>query len=187
MSPKLKPLLLPQLVEERRKRESMSDSEADLATSHTHTSSTSEAASPVTPTFSARHMRYPSSASSIESTYHASVVADSPASPSFIAKASKRSLPDVIEEIQEKEEDFNMFEEARPLYDCLCKCNNGKKAVAKTNSYSLQVITHIALTVRCKAQDFYHRSRSTIMTLPTVSSVTTSFLQSRGEGRPSRH
>lgn len=131
MSPKLKPLLLPQLVEERRKRESMSDSEADLATSHTHTSSTSEAASPVTPTFSARHMRYPSSASSIESTYHASVVADSPASPSFIAKASKRSLPDVIEEIQEKEEDFNMFEEARPLYDCLCKCNNGKKAWQK--------------------------------------------------------
>lgn len=26
----------------------------------------------------------------------------------------------MIEEIQEKEEDFNMFEDARPLYDCLC-------------------------------------------------------------------
>jgi hypothetical protein len=120
MSPKLKPLLLPQLVEERRKRESMSDSEADLATAHTHTSSTSEAASPVTPTFSARHMRYPSSASSIESTYHASV-ADSPASPCFMAKASKRSLPDVIEEIQEREEDFDMFDDEGKLYDCLCK------------------------------------------------------------------
>lgn len=120
MSPKLKPLLLPQLVEERRKRESTSDSETDLATYHTHTSSTSEATSPVTPTFSSRHLRHPSSTSSVDSAYHTSV-AESPVSPSFLAKASKRSLPDVIEEIQEKDEDFDMFEEAGQLYDCLCK------------------------------------------------------------------
>jgi hypothetical protein len=120
MSPKLKPLLLPQLVEERRKRESTSDSEMDLSTFHTHTSSASEATSPVTPTFSARHLRYPSSASSIESTFHPSA-GDSPSSPSCIAKASKRSLPDVIEEIQERDEDFDMLEDDGELYDCLCK------------------------------------------------------------------
>jgi hypothetical protein len=120
MSPKLKPLLLPQLVEERRKRESISDSEMDLSASFTHTSSTSEATSPVTPTFSARHLRYPSSASSIESTYHASVT-ESPSSPSFVAKPNKRSLPDVIEEIHEREDDFDMLHDAGALYDCLCK------------------------------------------------------------------
>jgi hypothetical protein len=132
MSPQLKPLLLPQLVEERKKRESASDSETDLATYHTHTSSTSEAASPVTPTFSARHMRYPSSASSIESTYHASV-AESPASPSFLAKASKRSLPDVIEEIQEREEDFDMLDDDGQLYDCFCRWCPGQCVMRITN------------------------------------------------------
>lgn len=101
----------------------MSDSEIDLAMSHTHTSSASEATSPVTPTFSARHMRYPSSASSIESSFHPTA-ADSPSSPSFAAKASKRSLPDVIEEIQEREDDFEKFDDADELYDCLCECDN---------------------------------------------------------------
>lgn len=123
MSPKLKPLLLPQLVEERRKRESMTDSETDLSLSlYTQNSATSEVPSPVTPTFSTRgHLRYPSSASSIESSFHNSVT-ESPSSPTFVGpKAGKRSLPDVQEEPHEREEDFTMFEYRNELYDCLCK------------------------------------------------------------------
>jgi hypothetical protein len=124
MSPKLRPLLLPQLVEERRKRESMSDSEMDLSSSsfYTQNSSASEIPSPVTPTFSTRgHLRYSSSASSIESSFHNSLV-ESPSSPTFVgSKSGKRSLPDVQEEPHEREEDFDMFEDVNQLYDCLCK------------------------------------------------------------------
>jgi hypothetical protein len=125
MSPKLKPLLLPLLVEERRKRESMLDAEMDLSSSSfSQTSSISEVPSPVTPTFSRQgHLRYPSSASSIESSFHASTT-DSPQSPTFTAsKSGKRSLPDVQEEPHEREEDFDMFddEEVDDLYNCLCK------------------------------------------------------------------
>jgi hypothetical protein len=123
MSPKLKPLLLPLLVEERRKRESMSETEMDLSSStYTQNSSASDVPSPVTPTFSARgHLRYSSSASSIESSYHTSV-GDSPSSPTFIgSKTGKRSLPDVQEEPQERDEDFDMFDDANDLYECLCK------------------------------------------------------------------
>ncbi|KAH7407679.1 hypothetical protein BKA64DRAFT_427855 [Cadophora sp. MPI-SDFR-AT-0126] len=123
MSPKLKPLLLPQLVEERRKRESTSDAEIDLASSsfYTQNSSASDIPSPVTPTFSTRgHMPYPSSASSVESSFHNSTT-DSPSSPTFIGtRASKRSLPDVQEEPQEREEDFDIFDDEDDLYDCLC-------------------------------------------------------------------
>jgi hypothetical protein len=126
MSPKLKPLLLPQLVEERRKRESresISDSEMDLSTyCYSQNSSASDILSPITPTFSTLgHLRYPSSASSIESSYHSSTN-DSPSSPTVIGpKPGKHSLPDVQEEPHERDEDFDMFEEASELYDCLCK------------------------------------------------------------------
>ncbi|KAL2073221.1 hypothetical protein VTL71DRAFT_10545 [Oculimacula yallundae] len=123
MSPKLKPLLLPQLVEARRKRESMAENEIELASSsfYTQSSSASDIPSPVTPTFSTRgHMRYPSSTSSVESSYHNSTT-DSPSSPTFNGtKTSKRSLPDVQEEPQEREEDFDMFDDEDDLYDCLC-------------------------------------------------------------------
>ncbi|TVY44245.1 hypothetical protein LSUB1_G000974 [Lachnellula subtilissima] len=123
MAPNLKPLLLPQLVEERRKRESILDSDMDLASSsfHSQTSSSSEIPSPVTSTFSNRgHLRYPSSTSSIESTYQ-NPATDSPSSPIFAtSKTSKRSLPDVQEEPQERDEDFEMFDVANELYDCLC-------------------------------------------------------------------
>jgi hypothetical protein len=111
------------LVEERRKRESMSESDMDLSSStYTQSSSASDIPSPITPTFSTRgHLRYSSSASSIESSYHTSVV-DSPSSPTFIvSKTSKRSLPDVQEEPQERDEDFDMFDDAHELYSCLCK------------------------------------------------------------------
>jgi len=127
MSPKLKQLLLPQLVEERRKRESMLSeaSEMDLSSASFHTetsSSTSDIPSPVTPNYSSRgHFRYPSSNSSVESPFLGSTV-DSPSSPTFSGtKASKRSLPDVQEEPQEKEGDFDMFDDEDDLYDCLCK------------------------------------------------------------------
>lgn len=123
MSPKLKPLLLPQLVEERRKRESILDAEMDLSSSsfYSQASSASELPSPVTPTFSTRgHLRYPSSASSIESTFQ-NPTTDSPSSPTFAsAKTGKRSLPDVQEEPQERDEDFDMFDDVNDLY-CLCK------------------------------------------------------------------
>ncbi|KAG0652283.1 hypothetical protein D0Z07_0953 [Hyphodiscus hymeniophilus] len=120
MSPKLKPLLLPLLVEERRKRESISDSDMDLSTySYSQNYSASEIPSPVTPTFSLRHLRYPSSASSIESSFH-SAVNDSPSSPTFVApKAGKRSLPDVQEEPHEREDGLE-FEASDDLYYCLC-------------------------------------------------------------------
>jgi carbohydrate-binding DOMON domain-containing protein len=132
MSPKLKPLLLPQLVEERRKRESLLDSEMDLSSSsfYSQTSSASDVPSPVTPTFSNRgHLRYPSSASSIESTFHTSTT-DSPSSPTFASsKTGKRSLPDVQEEPQERDEDFDMFDDASELYDCLCKSSYAAPSV----------------------------------------------------------
>lgn len=123
MSPKLKPLLLPQLVEERRKRESASDTEMDLSSNYLYSQSSSNSVpSPVTPTFSSRgHLRYPSSASSIESSYH-STLADSPSSPTFVPKPGKRSLPDVQEEPHnERDQDFDMFKDVEDdLYDCLC-------------------------------------------------------------------
>lgn len=100
----------------------MSESEVDLSYFYTQNSSASEVPSPVTPTFSTRsHLRYPSSTSSIESSFQSSVL-DSPSSPTFVGlKSGKRSLPDVQEEPHEREEDFDMFEDASELYDCLCK------------------------------------------------------------------
>lgn len=130
----LKPLLLPQLVEERRKKESLADSEIDLAPSfcYSEKSAASEMPSPVTPTFSTRgHLRYPSSASSIDSTFHVSST-EIPSSPTFIGpKTGKRSLPDVQEEphdqeeLQQREEEFDILEEVDELYDCLCKSRSG--------------------------------------------------------------
>ncbi len=129
MSPKLKPLLLPQLLLEEQKRrlgQSVPEPEMEfpLASSvfSTHNSSASEIPSPVTPTFSTRgHLRYPSSVSSIESSYN-SPNQDSPSSPIYLGgKTGKRSLPDVQEEPHEREEDFDMFDDDE-LYDCLCKC-----------------------------------------------------------------
>lgn len=100
----------------------MSDFEMDISSFYTPNSSASEIPSPVTPTFSPRgHLRYPSSASSIESSLHNSVM-DSPSSPTFVGpKSGKRSLPDVQEEPHEREEDFDMFDDPNELYDCLCK------------------------------------------------------------------
>jgi hypothetical protein len=109
-------------VEERRKRESMMESEMDLSSIYyTHNSSATDL-SPSTPTFSARgHFRYSSSASSIEVSPKTPAM-DSPSSPSFLVlKSPKRPLPDVQEEPHEREEDVDMFDETAELYDCLCK------------------------------------------------------------------
>jgi len=72
-------------------------------------------------------MRYPSSASSIESPFH-STIADSPSSPTFVPKPGRRSLPDVQEEPHDerdqdlRDQDFDMFADVDDdLYDCLCK------------------------------------------------------------------
>jgi hypothetical protein len=116
----LKPLLLPQLVEERRKRESIGENEMEISPAYyTHNSSASDLPSPVTPTFSTRgHIRYSSSASSMELSPNTPA---SPSSPTFFLKSEKRPLPDVQEEPQEREEDFDMVDEAGELYDCFCE------------------------------------------------------------------
>jgi hypothetical protein len=101
----------------------MSEPESELSSSFYSQSST-DAPSPVTPTFSTRgHLRYPSSTSSAESSFTSSALSESPSSPALAAsKTGKRSLPDVQEEPQEREEDFDMLEDADESYDCLCKC-----------------------------------------------------------------
>lgn len=134
MSPGLKPLLLPQLVEERKRRESLSDStELDLSSSYlTQNSSATDVSAPVTPTFSLSprgHARYSSSTSSLDlSSMHPTTgVADSgPSSPTFIGttKSSKRSLPDLQEEPQELEGDFDMFDDY--AYDCCGKMGSSR-------------------------------------------------------------
>ncbi|KAI8272789.1 hypothetical protein K4K56_002263 [Colletotrichum sp. SAR 10_98] len=128
MSPRLKPLLLPQLVEERRKFEEQHPDLAEAEMDHqyvyyTTNSSSSDVASPVTPTFSTRgHLRYSSSASSID--LPPTCCNDSPASPTSTShsKSSKRPLPDVQEEPVERDEldESTILAEQFDLYDCLC-------------------------------------------------------------------
>jgi len=135
MSPRLKPLLLPQLVEEKRKLElelqQAAEDEHEHGPEHavayyTHNRSSPDIASPspVTPTSARAHSRFPGSASSLTS-----VSSDSPASPAQSVhptnKSSKSQLPDVQEEpLEREEEDATVlpdYREPRPgLYDCLC-------------------------------------------------------------------
>lgn len=126
MSPKLKPLILPQLVEERRKLEVQKGNDG-FNTSHlvypTSSSSSSDVASPVTPTFPRGHLRYSSSTSSLEMTLPASVYNDLPASPTQPSHsktaANKRLLPDVQEEPLERDEDDTVVSLHLGLYDSL--------------------------------------------------------------------
>ena len=111
----LKPLRLPQKVEEERKR--LSDS-IDSPTSArqlrqlSRSSTLSDSTSPTTATVSTRgHSRLPSSTSSL---------ASSPAMHDSIEGfgASKRPLTDVREEPQDKDDDFEMVNaEERPSYE----------------------------------------------------------------------
>ena len=121
----LKPLLLPQLVEERRKRETVLDDELNVSqSSDIQESIASDCSSPLTPTLSKRssHVRYSSSVSSIDASIH-SPLTDIPSSPTFTAmKTSKRSLPDVQEDPLERDEDFDMFDDdLHDVYDWSCK------------------------------------------------------------------
>ena len=117
MSPDLRPLVLPQLVEERRRLESQQADGDAAQIYYTTNSSSSDVASPVTPTFSSRgHLRHSSSVSSLE----LPTFLDSPSSPSQAAhplKACQRQLPDVEEEPGERD-DTDILD---GLYDCLCK------------------------------------------------------------------
>lgn len=126
MSPKLKPLLLPQLVEERSKTDSLQLSSPDMAfvpspyALATTNSSSSDVTSPVTPTFSTRgHVRYSSSTSSLDipPLPHQESV---PTSPLPSCAKQLRQLPDVQEEPMEREEYAENPEDHFGLYSCLC-------------------------------------------------------------------
>lgn len=131
MAPKLKPLLLPQLVEERKKLEDQQyyysqhfyHPEPDMSSVYFNpNSSSSDVTSPVTPTFSTKgHFRYSSSTSSLDLPPQ---LQDSPVSPTTpaLSKPSMRQLPDVKEEEPlEPEEDATVMADDFGLYDCLCK------------------------------------------------------------------
>ncbi|TQV95152.1 only proline and serine are matching in the corresponding protein [Cordyceps javanica] len=137
MSPKLKPLLLPQLVEQRKR----SDSASQVSSPDPNVvgpwpygfpatnSSSSDITSPVTPTFSTRgHVRMSSSSSSLDLP---PLAQDGYVSPSLLSstltKASARQLPDVQEEPLEKDyyqhidDDLSDDDEDNfGLYSCLC-------------------------------------------------------------------
>ncbi|KAF4449740.1 hypothetical protein F53441_7035 [Fusarium austroafricanum] len=144
MSPKLKPLLLPQLVEDRRKWEVQQVSpETDLSYVYfTTNSSSSDVASPITPTFSPGkgHFRMSSSTSSLDLPPQLNETPVSPAQ-SVSTKPPMRSLPDVQEEPLEPEHDnTNNRISLAPsdqfsLYDCLCmSCPLGQAVVSSEKS-----------------------------------------------------
>ncbi|KAL7623628.1 hypothetical protein AAE478_005180 [Parahypoxylon ruwenzoriense] len=136
MSPKLRPLRLPLLVEARRRKEEEEEVAAAAASaaaaahgeaeidvpynSYTTDSYSSDMTSPVTPTFSARgHLRYSSSMSSFDLATVPST--DSPSSPTQTTQNSgKRALPDVEEEPIEYEDSDSDYDNASELYHCLC-------------------------------------------------------------------
>ncbi|KLO88874.1 uncharacterized protein LW93_12289 [Fusarium fujikuroi] len=152
MSPRLKPLLLPQLVEERRKWEVQQVSpETDLSyIYYTTNSSSSDITSPITPTFSPGkgHFRMSSSTSSLDLPPQLN---DTPVSPtqSIHTKPPMRSLPDVQEEPLEPEHTTTTFADNTEssnryslapsdqfsLYDCLCmSCPPGQAVVSSGKS-----------------------------------------------------
>lgn len=137
MSPQLKELLLPQFVQDR-KSSAMDETleGCDLSyVYYTTDSSSSDIASPLTPTFSNRGgvpLRYSSSTSSLELPV---LPQEGPASPiaqhAAASKSSIRQLPDVQEEPLEREQEQEYDEEEYDDDDdnlsdtfgmyCLCK------------------------------------------------------------------
>ncbi|RGP65716.1 hypothetical protein FLONG3_9109 [Fusarium longipes] len=150
MSPTLKPLLLPQIVQDRRKWEVQQVSpETDLSyVYYTTNSSSSDVASPITPTFSPAkgHFRMSSSTSSLDLPPQLN---ESPISPtqSVHAKPPMRSLPDVQEEPLEPEynhddQDTNRnslaLSDQFSLYDCLCmSCSSGRAVISSSQESCL--------------------------------------------------
>ncbi|KAM0246844.1 hypothetical protein ACHAP5_004466 [Fusarium lateritium] len=155
MSPQLKPLLLPQLVEERRKWEVQQVSpETDLSyVYYTTNSSSSDVASPVTPTFSPGkgHFRMSSSTSSLDLPPQLN---ENPVSPtqSVHTKPPMRSLPDVQEEPLELDNDNSDRKSLAPsdqfsLYDCLCmSCPPGQAVISLEESCLAFQIRHRGVT-----------------------------------------
>ncbi|KAK0724408.1 hypothetical protein B0H67DRAFT_481015 [Lasiosphaeris hirsuta] len=136
MSPRLKPLILPQLVEERRKLELQQAADGEHTyIYYTHSSSSSDVASPspVTPTFSRTHSRFSGSNSSLTSSCSESLSPTSPAQPQHANKNSKSQLPDVQEDPLEREDEdntvmpYSVSDREFGLYDCLCDepCTHG--------------------------------------------------------------
>ncbi|KAI5860342.1 hypothetical protein GGS23DRAFT_233584 [Durotheca rogersii] len=126
MSPKLRPLQLPLLVEARRRKEleEAAQAETDMDVPYNFYTTdpySSDTTSPVTPTFSARgHLRYSSSMSSFD--LAAVPGTECPLSPSQTTQSSgKRVLPDVEEEPIEYDDDSDSeYDNASELYHCLC-------------------------------------------------------------------
>ncbi|KAK2594377.1 hypothetical protein QQS21_007937 [Conoideocrella luteorostrata] len=126
MSPKLKPLLLPQLVRHRQTADAVSSAvvsspdPVDLSyVYYTTNSSSSDITSPVTPIFSPKsHQRFPSSTSSLELPMQQPPL-ECPASPSPTSStlSSVRHLADVEEEPIQREEDTATLSD---VYSCLC-------------------------------------------------------------------
>ena len=147
MSPKLKPLLLPQMVEDRRKLELLQQQQHQyqqqqqqqqyqqqllndvdqifMFSSQSSSSSDLRSPSPLTPTFSRSHSRYSGSTSSLEMI--ASTGPESPASPAQAVHPGKNMshLPDVQEDPSERDEDNTLIPDHNDsqfgLYDCLCE------------------------------------------------------------------
>ncbi|ELR07159.1 hypothetical protein GMDG_08286 [Pseudogymnoascus destructans 20631-21] len=143
----LKPLLLPQLVEERRKRETLVDEELNVSQSsgiyEPSTPSDCPSSSPTTPTLSKRgHVRYGSSVSSLDNSMH-SPLTEIPSSPTFTAmKTSKRSLPDVQEDPLERDEDLDMFDDdLHDVYDWSCDDNHHRHLESSMGRSSVQLST----------------------------------------------
>jgi hypothetical protein len=149
MSPQLKELLLPQFVQDR-KSSAMDEAleGCDLSyVYYTTDSSSSDIASPLTPTFSNRGgvpLRYSSSTSSLELP---ALPQEGPASPiaqhAAASKSSIRQLPDVQEEPLEREQEYDEeeYDDDDNLSDtfgmyCLCKLEeeyHGEEAGWLTN------------------------------------------------------
>ena len=128
MPTKLKPFLLPKLVEARRSEESkdIDMDSPDLSNSHhTPNSTASELPSPVTPTFSLRaHARHDSPASSFDLAFQTVGKGASPPSSIEVLESYQtglRSLPDVKEEPLERDEDYDMLDGSTETYNCFCK------------------------------------------------------------------
>lgn len=138
MPTRLKPLLLPQLVEARKSEEDqdrqfsinecdLDDSTPDLSAScPTLHSAASSFPSPVTPTFSLpAHGRLGSSSSLVDVCNHTSSRCN-PTSPSMVDpldnfSATGRFLPGVKEEPTERDEDYDMLDDSNDAYHCFCK------------------------------------------------------------------
>jgi hypothetical protein len=147
MSTGLKPLLLPRLVEERRKLGEQDDNGEQTPYYYTHNSSSSDLASPspITSTFSpTNHSALSGSTSSLE--LIPPPCADNPSSPTqslHATRPSKSQLPDVEEEPLEREEEEPV---TPPKYTdrefgfhdyCLCDfpCSHNGDASQSTSMY----------------------------------------------------